>query len=226
LTKEAEATKKAQEKAWRKLRLPRWLRANKTILAECLKQLFTKASWTWTLLPGRLPVMRNTKPSPLVNLSVATNFCFKQVWIEDTVWYPGNPSGLNIPQDERLPLSSFLPLLGTSTKVLSFEFDYHILTNFPLNRSLSSRLQDVWTVHPTRLHDIPFPQLHLKELNIRLRVDGTTLQGPIDDQALASCLRTAMESGVVQVGELLVGQDGQLTVQVTLPAGAPYYRWG
>jgi hypothetical protein len=42
--KEAEATKKAQEKAWRKLRAPRWLRANKTILAEGLKQLFIKAS--------------------------------------------------------------------------------------------------------------------------------------------------------------------------------------
>jgi hypothetical protein len=134
--------------------------------------------------------MPNTKTSPLVNLSAATNFSIKQLWLDDTVWLPGNPSGLYITSDRHL--LNYLPLLGTSIKVLSFDTEHPIPINFPGNRTLPARINDVWRADLSRLHAGTIPSLELDELNIRLRVGGTTFQGLINDLTLAKCLRAAI----------------------------------
>jgi hypothetical protein len=226
----AEARKKAEEKARRKLRLPRWLRANKTMLDEGLKQLFAKATWTWTSTPGRMSTMPNKKTSSLLNLSVATNFAIKQVWLHDAMWDAGDSSGLHFQSDLRL--LNYLPLLGPSIRMFRFELDYRIPSSFngilPA-RMLLARLNDVWTVDFSRLNPVTVPSLQLTELNISLRADDIYAQGRLDAQALANCLRAAMELKAIRMGKLFVGQGGRLMIQKTLPTEDPTHltsRWG
>jgi hypothetical protein len=122
-----------------------------------------------------MPKISNTKTSPLVNLSAATNFSIKQTWLKDGIWLPGNPSSLQIARG--MALLNYLPLLGPSVKVLSFEVEYLLPSCFPstrniLARMMPARMNDVLSLNLSRLHPSTIPPLQLNELNICLSLSG------------------------------------------------------
>jgi len=197
------------------LGLPNWLLVNHAILSEGLKQLFRQISWVWYRGYNRHREFTGTRQSPLIGLSVATNFSLTGIHVRSS-WHHGRPVERYIePQFHEVPrIANIVSSAGPMLKALTISLEFHM----PPDLSGFYAPDLSWALG---LDFLDASDLHLDALTVRLRVhaDHHTIY-----DAHASRLREGVRDEIARVGEMLVGEEGKLSINTVAYEFSPRHN--